>query len=69
MSERWGGLPLDEPVPAMMPAVGVTLSAAIDAFIADLARRGRSKATRTSYRRLLNDFADKARDKPPAELS
>jgi hypothetical protein len=53
---------------AMMPAVLVTLSAAIDAFIGDLARRGRSQATRTSYRRLLNDFADRVRDKPPAEL-
>jgi integrase len=50
----------------MMPAV--TLSAAIDAFIGDLARRGRSQATRTSYRRLLNDFADSVRDKPPADL-
>jgi integrase len=50
------------------PAVVVTFSAAIDAFIGDLARRGRSQATRTSYRRLLNDFADRVHDKPPAEL-
>jgi site-specific recombinase XerD len=52
----------------MIPAVSVTFSRAIDAFIGDLARRGRSQATRNSYRRLLNDFADVVRDKPPAEL-
>src|SRR6266487_1578147 len=45
-----------------------TFSGAIDAFIGDLARKGRSQATRNSYRRLLNDFADVVHDKPPAEL-
>jgi integrase len=49
-------------------SVSVTFSRVIDAFIGDLARRGRSQATRNSYRRLLNDFADVVRDKPPFEL-
>jgi site-specific recombinase XerD len=53
----------------MISAVGpVTFSKAIDAYIGHLARTGRSQATRNSYRRLLNDFADVVRDKPPAEL-
>jgi site-specific recombinase XerD len=52
----------------MRPAVLPTFSRAIDAFIGDLARRGRSQATRNSYRRLLNDFADVVRDKPPVVL-
>jgi integrase len=52
----------------MRAAVSPTFSRAIDAFIGDLARRGRSQATRNSYRRLMNDFADVVRDKPPAEL-
>jgi integrase len=47
---------------------GVSLGKAIDAYVGDLARRGRSQATRTSYRRLLNDFATSCRDKPPDEL-
>lgn len=34
------------------------LGRAIDLYIGDLARRARSVATRRSYRRLLNDFAD-----------
>jgi integrase len=46
----------------------VTFSRAIDLYIGDLARRGRSASTRASYRRLLNDFADVVRDRPPAEL-
>jgi integrase len=50
-----------------MPAV-VTLGHAIDFYIAHLAREGRSIATRTSYRRLLNDFATSVRDKFPDEL-
>jgi site-specific recombinase XerD len=52
----------------MMRAVLPTFSRAIDAYIGDLARRGRSQATRNSYRRLLNDFAEAVHDKPPAEL-
>src|SRR5262245_23642760 len=47
----------------MSAAVLPTFSRAIDAFIGDLARCGRSQATRNSYRRLLNDFADVVRDK------
>lgn len=69
MSERWGGLPLGEGV--TMPAVAVSevsFSRAIDAFVGDLARRGRSQATRASYRRLLNRFADAVHDKPVDEL-
>jgi integrase len=50
-----------------MPAV-VTLGHAVDFYIAHLAREGRSPATRTSYRRLLTDFARSCRDKAPAEL-
>ncbi len=46
----------------------VTLGRAIDLYIGDLTRRGRSQATRNGYRRLLDNFADRVRDKPPAEL-
>jgi integrase len=52
----------------MIHTVPATFSRAIDAFIGDLARSGRSQSTRNSYRRHLNHFADLVRDKPPAEL-
>jgi integrase len=50
-----------------MPAV-VTLGHAVDFYIAHLARKGRAKTTRDSYRRLLTDFARSCRDKAPGEL-
>lgn len=53
--------------PVSMPAV-VTLGHAVDYYIAHLAREGRRKATRNSYRRLLTDFARSCHDKAPAEL-
>jgi integrase len=42
---------------------------AIDRYIGGLARRGRRRSTLCSYRRLLNDFADVVKDRPPAELT
>jgi site-specific recombinase XerC len=53
--------------PVTMPAV-VTLGHAVDYYVAHLAREGRRKATRNSYRRLLTDFARSCHDKAPAEL-
>jgi integrase len=46
----------------------ITLGHAVDLYIARLAREGRRPSTRTSYRRLLEDFAHSCRDKAPAEL-
>src|SRR5262245_8531222 len=48
--------------------VRVTFSRAIDLYLGDLARQGRRPSTLETYRRLLNDFADVVRDRPPAEL-
>jgi hypothetical protein len=61
-----GALQLAE-APRIIPAV-VTLGYAIDLYIAHLARLGRSKATRKTYRLLLNDFASVTRDKEPSAL-
>jgi integrase len=47
----------------------VTLGDAIDYYIGDLARQGKSASTRRSYRRLLAHFADQVRDKPPGDLT
>jgi hypothetical protein len=59
---------LDLCQPGFRLRIVVTLGEAIDFYIAELARRGRSLATRRSYRRLLGDFTDVVRDMPPGEL-
>jgi integrase len=55
--------PTLQPLPVQM-----TFGRVIDVYIGDLARRGRQQTTRDSYRRLLNDFAETVRDKPPEQL-
>lgn len=52
----------------MLRVVGSSFGEAIDLFIGDLARQGKSLSTRRSYERQLNHFARQVRDKPPAEL-
>lgn len=52
---------------ARIPRI-VTLGHAIDFYIAELARRGRSPSTRLAYRRMLNHLARQTRDKLPGEL-
>jgi integrase len=46
----------------------VTFGEAIDLYLGDLARRGRRPATLSSYRRLLNHFADRALVRSVGEL-
>lgn len=52
----------------MLRVVGSSFGEAIDLFIGDLARQGKSMSTRRSYERQLNHFARQVRDKPPADL-
>jgi hypothetical protein len=47
----------------------VTFSRVIDLYMGDLARQGRQPSTLDTCRRLLNDFADVVRDRPPHELT
>jgi len=47
----------------------VRIDRAVDVYIGELARRGRSKSTRETYHRLLVDFATKMGDKSVAEVT
>ena len=52
-----------------LPRRHVPLGAAIDLYVGELARRGRSAETRRAYERVLFLLADRYRDKPVTEIT
>lgn len=64
----WGSTGLDHAGPARRLRAVLDFGDAIDLYIAELARRGKSRSTRDSYVRILNHFADSCRGKEPEEL-
>ena len=66
MSVSYTELDVEREHPRLL--VVTSFGEAIDYFISELARRGKSASTRRSYRRLLEDFATTAHDKPVKDL-